>query len=501
MIIYRHISMNLKQLSVVLVGVFIFVSILLLFVIYFLGGLSLLVYLRTSLIQGLGLGIALTALLFFVMRIVWRLHAVQISFSLAFVLLGAIMFTSVSMGRLYSLQYPIFVNSFGPGEGPGLPARNVLAFFKNFKNFPVIADIARDPNDVPPPITVLDETPVIEVGTSSDSVLTSEMSDVSATSTAENMLAMAGMPTDVLAPVTEQAMPDMGRAVVKVYLETTEVLSEIAPGITYNYWTFNNTVPGPMVRIKQGDIVEVTIYNKETNLHHHNVDFHAATGPGGGGAVSIVNPGETKTFRFKALSPGLFVYHCAVPNMAVHMAHGMYGMILVEPTEGLPKVDKEFYIMQGELYTVGAIGRTGLQIFDAQKMMDGNPSYMTFNGRTAGLAGKMEAKVGDKIRMFVGNGGVSHNSSFHIVGEIFDTVYPEASIGGALFKNVQTTNVPAGGATIVEFTVNYPGNYVLVDHALMRADKGAWGVLKVTGEADKTIFDGDFIVSEGHTGH
>lgn len=482
--------MNFKKLSVVVVGAFVFLSLVLVGVIYYFGGSELLKYLQETLVQGFGLGIAITAFLFFFMRTVWRLHAVPLSFSLVFVVVGVLMFASVSMGRLYSLQYPIFVNSFGPGAGPGLPLANVMAFFKNFKNFPVIADIARDPNDVPAPITVLGED--------------SQMKTVSTTTMASDTLDMVGMSGDSLMSVDHGAMPDMGRETVKVYLETTEVLSEIAPGITYNYWTFNNTIPGPMVRVKEGDIVEVTIHNKETNLHHHNVDFHAATGPGGGGAVSIVNPGETKVFRFKAIKPGLFIYHCAVPNMAVHMAHGMYGMILVEPKEGLPKVDKEFYIMQGELYTVGAIGRTGLQIFDAQKMMDGNPTYMTFNGRAGGLTGKMEAKVGDKIRMYVGNGGVSHNSSFHIVGEIFDTVYPEASMGGALFHNVQTTNIPAGGATIVEFTVDYPGNYTLVDHALMRADKGAWGTLKVTGEADKSIFDGDFSTSgamDMHMGH
>lgn len=156
--------------------------------------------------------------------------------------------------------------------------------------------------------------------------------------------------------------------------------------------------------------------------------------------------------------------------------------------------------MQGEIYTTGALGRRGLQTFDAQKMMDGIPSYITFNGRTGGLQGKMTAEVGDRVRMYVGNGGVAHNSSFHVVGEIFDTVYPEASMGGALFHNVQTTNVPAGGATIVEFTVDYPGKYVLVDHALMRTDKGAWGILEVTGPADPTIFDGDFTV-HSHEGH
>lgn len=247
-------------------------------------------------------------------------------------------------------------------------------------------------------------------------------------------------------------------------------------------------------------MVEVTIYNRKESLHHHNVDFHAATGPGGGGVVSIVNPGEKKTFRFKAMNPGLFVYHCAVPNVAVHMAHGMYGMILVEPKEGLPEVDKEFYVMQGELYTTGALGREGLQIFDAKKMMDESPEYITFNGRPGGITGRMHAEVGDRVRLFVGNGGVAHNSSFHVIGEIFDTVYPEASMNGPVLRNVQTTNIPAGGATIVEFTVDYPGNYILVDHALARMDKGAWGVLTVTGEADPSIFEGD-ITEHDHGAH
>jgi len=471
----KHIT--LRHISIALVIAFVVLSIIFIIAIYLIGGLNLLAYLKTSLIQGFGLGIAATASLFFFLRLVWRLHALPMGISIIFFIIGIGMFVSVSMGRMYSLQYPVFVNSFGPGQGPGLPLKNVMQFFKNVDKFEVVADIARDPNDVPAPITeksdsvaILDSLEPIELG-------------------------------DQLVPVSDSVTPEIGNETIEVYLETTEVLSEIAPGIIFNYWTFNNTVPGPLVRVREGDIVEVTIHNKETNLHHHNVDFHAATGPGGGGAVSIVNPGETKVFRFKAMKPGLFVYHCAVPNMAVHMAHGMYGLILVEPKEGLPVVDKEFYVMQGELYTAGALGRTGLQIFDAKKMMDGIPEYVTFNGRPGGLMDKMQAEVGDRVRMYVGNGGVAHNSSFHIVGEIFDTVYPEASIGGALFHNVQTTNVPAGGATIVEFTVDYPGNYVLVDHALMRTDKGAWGILTVTGQADPEIFDGDFENIHNHEGH
>ena len=466
---------NLRALSWILVGMFVAGSIILVLGILLLGGVELLQYLKVTLIQAFGLAMAVTASLFFFIRLVWRLHALPMGIALIFFVLGVGLFVSVSVGRLYALQYPVFVQSFGPGTGPGLPIKNVAKFFKNIENFPRLDDIARNPNEVPAPISI-----------SPDNDFIKELSALT--------------DSEVLEPVTNDTVPEKDGTTRQLYLETTEVLAEVAPGITFNYWTFNNAVPGPLFRVQEGDIVEVTIHNLKTNLHHHNVDFHAATGPGGGGAVSMVAPGETKTFRYKALNPGLFVYHCAAPNMAVHMAHGMYGLILVEPKEGLPKVDKEFYVMQGELYTTGSIGRQGLQIFDARKMMNGIPEYVTFNGRPSGLMNKMQAKVGDRIRMYVGNGGVSHNSSFHVVGEIFDTVYPEASMGGAQFHNVQTTNVPAGGATIVEFTVDYPGKYVLVDHALMRTDKGAWGVLEVTGQADASIFDGDFTTT-GHDSH
>lgn len=467
---------GLRALSWVVVGIFIVGSLLVTISVFVLGGFDLFKLLQITLLQGLGMGIVITSILFFLIRAVWRLHALPMGVALLFVLVGFSMFVSVSVGRLYALQYPVYVESFGPGSGPGLPLKNVIGFFSHIDQFARVSDIARNPNDVPSPITVLDPT--------IDATAILQMTESSGT----------------LTMVASTTLPEDGSTVRELYLETTEVLAEIAPGIMHNYWTFNNTVPGPLFRVREGDIVKVTIKNNETSLHHHNVDFHAATGPGGGGKVSVVAPGETKEFTFKALNPGLFVYHCAVPNMAVHMAHGMYGLILVEPKEGLPEVDKEFYIMQGELFTTGSIGRRGLQAFDAKRMMEGVPTYITFNGRPEGTVGKMTAEVGDRIRMYVGNGSVIHNSSFHVVGEIFDTVYPEASIGGAMFKNVQTTNVPAGGATIVEFVVDYPGTYVLVDHALMRADKGAWGTIEVTGEADPTIFDGDF--SEyNHMGH
>ncbi len=457
---------RIKNLSWALVIMFLIGCVVVLSGVLLLGGVQLFQFLWTSLIQAFGLAMAITASLFFLLRLVWRLKAVQMGVSLLFFIVGICLFVSVSVGRMYALQYPVYVQSFGPAHGPGLPLKNVISFFQHLDQFPYIDDIARDPNDVPAPITILEPLdPSFDIAT---------------------------MASGTLEMVDTNTLPDKDGQVRELYLETTEVLSEIAPGILFNYWTFNNTVPGPLFRIQEGDIVKVTIKNSENNLHAHNVDFHAATGPGGGGAVSVVMPGESKEFTFKALNPGLFVYHCAVPNMAVHMAHGMYGLILVEPKAGLPAVDKEFYVMQGEIFTTGSLGRQGLQAFDAKKMMAGIPSYITFNGRPNGVVGKMKAEVGDTIRMYVGNGGVVNSSSFHVVGEIFDTVYPEASMGGAVFKNVQTTNIPAGGATIVEFTVDYPGTYVLVDHALMRTDKGAWGTIVVTGEADKTIFDGDF---------
>lgn len=470
---------NLRTLSWFVVGIFALGSLVVVLGVLVVGGIELFKFLHVALLQAFGLGLILTSSLFFFMRLVWRLRSIPMGVSMVVFCIGTVLFVSVSVGSLYAFQYPMYVQSFGPGSGPGLPFKNITNFFQHLDQFERVSDIARDPNDVPPPITILEPEP------DSTTVLDA-LEELSASGT--------------LAVVGSSTPPDAGGEVREVYLETTEVLAEIAPGITFNYWTFNETVPGPFLRVREGDIVKVTIKNNETSLHHHNVDFHAATGPGGGGAVSIVAPGETKEFTFKALNPGLFVYHCAVPNMAVHMAHGMYGLILVEPKEGLPEVDKEFYVMQGELFTTGAIGRQGLQAFDAKKMMEGIPMYVTFNGRPDGTVGKMKAEVGDKIRMYVGNGGVVHNSSFHVVGEIFDTVYPEASMGGAVFKNVQTTNVPAGGATIVEFTVDYPGTYVLVDHALMRTDKGAWGTIEVTGAADPSIFDGDFSEHD-HAGH
>ncbi len=291
-------------------------------------------------------------------------------------------------------------------------------------------------------------------------------------------------PTAVPSPITRSEP-----ALVKFELTAKEVIGQVADGIYFNYWTYNGQTPGPMLRVKLGDTVELTLHNDPTSLHPHNIDLHAVTGPGGGASVTTVEPGESKTVRWKALNPGLYVYHCANPNVSTHNSHGQYGLILVEPTAGLPAVDKEFYIMQGELYTMGDLGEKGLQLFDPQAMLDGQPNYVTFNGKVE-TTSRMQVRTGDRVRIYVGNGGVNLISSFHVIGEIFHTVYPEAAMGkGSMIeKNVQTTAILPGGATIVEFTADVPGKYLLVDHALARMNKGAWAVLEVTGDPRPDIF-------------
>ncbi|UYG04126.1 copper-containing nitrite reductase [Halomonas sp. LR3S48] len=283
---------------------------------------------------------------------------------------------------------------------------------------------------------------------------------------------------------------DRGPQEVTVDLVTTEVEGYLADGSSYRYWTFNDTVPGPFVRVRVGDTVHVNMSNADDSAHIHSVDFHAVTGPGGGAAVTQAAPGQTKSFSFQALNPGLYVYHCATPMVAQHISNGMYGMILVEPEGGLSPVDREFYIMQGELYTAQRHGSQGLQEFSLDKLLDERPEHLMFNGNMDALTQthKMEADVGDNVRIFFGVGGPNATSSFHVIGEIFDKVYDQASLTSPPLTDVQTTLVPPGGATMVEFEVDYPGKYILVDHALSRLEKGLAGFLHVNGEENPEVF-------------
>jgi nitrite reductase (NO-forming) len=276
---------------------------------------------------------------------------------------------------------------------------------------------------------------------------------------------------------------------VIVELTVEEVEREIAPGVRYQVWTFGGEVPGKFIRVRQGDVVELRLQNHPSSKLPHNIDLHAVTGPGGGAESSFTAPGHESRFTFRALNPGLYVYHCATAPVPMHVANGMYGLILVEPPEGLPPVSREYYVMQGELYTVGKYREPGLQAFDLEKGIDERPTYVVFNGAEGSLAdgNELYATTGDSVRIYFGNGGPNLTSNFHVIGEIFDRVYFEG--GTRVQENVQTTLVPAGGAAIVDFTVEVPGTYILVDHALFRAfNKGAVGKLRVEGPPRHDLF-------------
>ncbi len=275
---------------------------------------------------------------------------------------------------------------------------------------------------------------------------------------------------------------------VVVELETVEKTLRLADGVEYAFWTFGGQVPGNFVRVREGDLVELTLKNNAHSKIPHNIDLHAVTGPGGGAAATLTMPGGESQIAFRALNPGLYVYHCAVSPVPMHIGNGMYGLILVEPAAGLPKVDREFYVMQGDFYAkAGAAGEP--YTLDMDKGLAEAPTHVVFNGAVGSLTAEraLQAKVGESIRIFVGNGGPNLVSSFHVIGEIFDNVYGE---GGTMVsqRNVQTTLVPSGGAAIVEFRAEKAGSLILVDHSIFRAAKGALGMLDVAGADNPKVF-------------
>jgi nitrite reductase (NO-forming) len=289
--------------------------------------------------------------------------------------------------------------------------------------------------------------------------------------------------------------PSIGRtypAKVIVNLEVTEVTKRLADGVEYTFWTFGGEVPGKFIRVREGDVVEFHLNNHPSSKMPHNIDLHAVTGPGGGAASTFTAPGHSSQFTFTALRSGLYVYHCATAPVPMHVSNGMYGLIFVQPKEGWAPADREFYVMQGDIYTQGRTGEPGLQIFDNTKAVDEHPTYIVFNGSVGSLVGDraLQANVGETVRIYFGVGGPNITSSFHVIGEIFDRVYLEGGMKHVQ-ENVQTTMVPAGGSTIVDFKVEVPGTFVLVDHSLTRAfNKGAIGMLKVSGPETPQLYSG-----------
>jgi len=302
-------------------------------------------------------------------------------------------------------------------------------------------------------------------------------------------------PTDLPPPLGKR-----DAQTVRLDLFTVEQEGRLAEATTFGYWTFNGKVPGPFVRVRVGDTVDVHLKNSADSNMIHSVDFHAATGPGGGAAALQVDPGAEKSMTFKALVPGLYVYHCATPMVAEHIANGMYGLILVEPEAGLPPVDHEFYVMQGEIYTEAAFGLHGSQEFSVEKLLNERPEYFVFNG-SVGAVSKLHplhAKVGETVRLFFGVGGPNFTSSFHVIGEIFDKVYNLGGLTNAPTEGIQTVTVAPGGAVITEFKLHVPGNYTIVDHALARVERGLAGLLIVEGAPNPEIYNGTVMPSMDH---
>lgn len=312
-----------------------------------------------------------------------------------------------------------------------------------------------------------------------------------------NAVAVVRNPAEVPPPVGDREPMNL-----RVDMTTLEVTGILADGTTFPYFTFDGKVPGPFLRVRLGDTIEFHLSNDQSSMFPHSIDLHAVTGPGGGAVYTQTAPGQTTSFTFQAINPGLYVYHCATASIPHHISSGMYGLILVEPEGGLPPVDREFYVMQGDIYTQQPFGQAGATTFDFTAMSNEDPTYFVFNGSAGALTQPeyaLRANVGETVRIYFGDGGPNAVSSFHVIGEIFDRVYAEGSLTAEPLTNVQTTLVPTGGAVMVEFKVDVPGSYILVDHSLSRLERGLAGYLIVEGEAQPDIFRSDTMAEQsGH---
>ncbi len=283
-----------------------------------------------------------------------------------------------------------------------------------------------------------------------------------------------------------------------VTIQTQKVTAEIEPGVTFDYMTFEGQVPGPMLRVRRGDTVNLTFdVPEDMNVAMHNMDFHAVYGPGGGADATTIAPDDDPTqIQFRAEYPGVFIYHCAVPAMDMHISSGMFGSILVEPEEGLPEVDNEFYLGQHEIYTTGEVGQQGHHGFDHDAMKREEPTYVVFNGQAYGFtedaAGPMTANTGETARVYFANGGPNLLSSWHPIGNVWSNLYRSGDLLSEPANNVETTPVPPGTTTAGEMEFPVPGPVKIVDHALSRVvHRGALGIIDVDGPENPDIYNPD----------
>ncbi|KAE8149898.1 Cupredoxin [Aspergillus avenaceus] len=281
---------------------------------------------------------------------------------------------------------------------------------------------------------------------------------------------------------------------LNVDLTTTAKLEQLTNQYKYEKWTFNDTVPGPFIRARVGDVVNLKITNHDESGMPHNIDCHAFLGPGGGAPLTTVGQGETKSARFKLQKPGLYVYHCAVGPVGVHIGNGMYGLMYVQPEKELPAVDKEYYVMQSEFYHEPPEKDENGQVKDTVEFSWSHAlreaaDVVVFNGKEGALTKTpLKANLNETVRIFFGNGGPNLTSSFHVIGSNFDKVYRDSDVLSPPGQCVQTVSVPPGGSTIVDMNMVIPGTYTLVDHAIFRLEKGASGYLMVSGEPTPHLY-------------
>jgi nitrite reductase (NO-forming) len=306
-----------------------------------------------------------------------------------------------------------------------------------------------------------------------------------------------------VAPIVPAPISRREQKIVEYDLNVVETAAQIAPGLTYqSLWAFDGVVPGPVMRVRVGDVVRFTLRSDGKNVTGHNIDFHFITGACGGCADTGVKAGEAKTIEVRAMYPGLFMYHCAysaetnIP--AVHIANGMFGYLIVDPQTPLPAVDHEFMLIESEFYveSTGPKGDKGICSF--QDLSAETPTHVFFNGKHAALNTPLHVKVNDRVRLYVGKGGVNGFSAFHVIGAIFDKVYQDGGLTDApISHGIQTVTVPPGGASVVEFVTPAPGTLVAVDHNLSRVFfKGLGQVIQVDGEPNKEIYDNLGVASE-----
>lgn len=286
---------------------------------------------------------------------------------------------------------------------------------------------------------------------------------------------------------------------LQVPLTTSTKVEKLTNQYQYEKWNFNGSVPGPFIRAREGDVVEISLTNYDETGNPHNIDCHAFLAPGAGAALTTAEEGQTKIGRFRLLCPGLYIYHCAAAPVPVHIANGMYGLMYVQPAKGdLPPVDREYYVMQSEFYheqpDVDDNGKpSSLVEFSYPKALREEPDLIVFNGHEGALTTDkpLKARVGETVRIYFGNSGPNLTSSFHVIGSNLMKLYRDGDVVSPPAQYVQTASVPPGSATVVDMKMVVPGTYTLLDHAIFRLEKGAVGYLNVSGATQPQIYEGD----------